>query len=315
MGAHLFSVGGGHASMGHASAIQKALSEFNRRRLSPSTPDNDVPLALLYAHEMGMLEHQFLEQDRQAIAARALGAPSTPQAFAAWFDALNDTGPGQHDPLFDFLAAHATIDQLRWFIQQEVAGEAGFDDLVALTQLRMPERAKLELARNYWDEMGRGKAAAMHGPMLGTVAQILGIDSGHTDHIVAESQALSNVLVGLAYNRRYAFHALGALGVIELTAPSRAVKVVEAFDRLGVDRAASHYFRVHAVVDLAHARTWRDEILIPVLEQQPEVARFIAEGALMRLQAGARTFERYRREWGLGGSEIDIAGTTHTLLA
>ena len=48
------------------------------------------------------------------------------------------------------------MDQMRWFLTQEVAGEAGFDDLAALTQVKMPQQAKLEIARNYWDEMGRG---------------------------------------------------------------------------------------------------------------------------------------------------------------
>jgi len=248
---------------------------------------------------LAMQEGQFLERCREAVAHRAAQAPCEAQAFGVWFDALKDNGPGQYDPLFDYLAEHATLAQVRWFIRQEVAGEAGFDDLVALTQLRMPERAKLELARNYWDEMGRGKPAAMHGPMLNTVAKILAIDEDPDQEITAESLALCNVLVGLAYNRRYAYHALGALGVIELTAPSRAVKVVEAFDRLGIDRDASHYFRLHAVVDIAHARTWRDEVLLPVVAERPEVAVFIAEGALMRLQAGAHTFERYRREFGL----------------
>jgi hypothetical protein len=100
-----------------------------------------------------------------------------------------------------------------------------------------------------------------------------------------------------------------------LTAPSRAVKVVEAFDRLGVDRAASHYFRVHAVVDIAHARTWRDEVLIPIVADRPEVARFIAEGALMRLQAGARTFDRYRQEFGLSQQDAAISLAQHRQVA
>jgi hypothetical protein len=181
-------------------------------------------------------------------------------------------------------------------MRQEVAGEAGFDDLVALTQIRMPERPKLELARNYWDEMGRGKAVGMHGPMLGRLAKSLEVEFPDPEDIVWESLALGNVLVGLAYNRRYAFHAVGALGVIELTAPTRAVKVVEALDRLGIEKSASHYFRLHATVDLSHARTWRDEVLIPLVEARPDVAVHIAEGALMRLTAGQRCFERYRRE-------------------
>jgi hypothetical protein len=57
-----------------------------------------------------------------------------------------------------------------------------------------------------------------------------------------------------------------------------------------------HYFRLHSTIDLVHWNGWRDEALRPVLAQQPEVAQCIAEGALMRLAAGARSYERYRRE-------------------
>lgn len=286
-------------SLSQAQGIQATLSNLNHQRLTPSLPGEFSPDHFHAEQVSREIERAFLEADRASVAERAVAAPSDPMAFADWFDALRDNGPGQHDPLFDYLAHQATLEQFRWFIHQEVAGEAGFDDLVALTQLRMPERTKLELARNYWDEMGRGKPAAMHGPMLNELARALGLPDDALGEVVPESLALSNLLVGLAFNRCYAFHALGALGAIELTAPTRAVKLVEGFDRLGLDRSVSHYFRVHAVVDIAHARTWRDEILIPLVADQPGLARHLAEGALMRLQAGARTFERYRRHFGL----------------
>jgi hypothetical protein len=254
-----------------------------------------------------VLEGEFLAQSRQTASQRAAQAPCEAHAFVAWFRALKDNGPGQYDPLFDHLAERATLDEVRWFLFQEMAGEAGFEDLVALTQLRMPEQAKLELARNYWDEMGHGKPSGMHGPMLSVLARALDVRGGPIDNVVWESLALANLLVGLAYNRRFAYHALGALGVIELTAPTRAAKVVEALDRLGVDRAASRYFRVHATIDISHARTWCDEVLLPTVAERPEVAVFIAEGALMRLNAGVRTFERYRREFGLSTPEVHPA--------
>jgi hypothetical protein len=34
----------------------------------------------------------------------------------------------------------------------------------------------------------------------------------------------------------------------------------------------------------------------PLVDNHPEVAPLIAEGALLRLEAGARCFERYREE-------------------
>ena len=56
---------------------------------------------------------------------------------------------------------------------------------------------------------------------------------------------------------------------------------------------------LHATLDIKHSEAWNREILTTLVAEQPGLARPIAEGALMRLQAGARCFARYRREFGL----------------
>jgi hypothetical protein len=80
---------------------------------------------------------------------------------------------------------------------QEAAGEAGFDDLVAMTQVKMPALPKLELARNYWDEMGRGNAKGMHGPMLQVLIETMAINAD-IDATVWESLALANAMTAMA---------------------------------------------------------------------------------------------------------------------
>src|SRR4051812_44314596 len=134
--------------------MSSALASLNEARLKPGTAP-----ALTLKEEMRLrqIEAEFLQRECAGVAQQASTAPSNAQEFMRWFENLRETGPGQHDPLFPWLAEKATLDQIRWFLRQEVAGEAGFDDLVALTQLKLPVRAKLEMARNYWDEMGRGK--------------------------------------------------------------------------------------------------------------------------------------------------------------
>lgn len=280
-------------------ALHQRLAHLARERLVPSVPDLQWMSGWLSHADDALEEHCFLESERERVAERAADVPRDAQRFAAWFEGLRETGPGQYDPLFDFLARDATCEQVRWFVCQEVAGEAGFDDLVALTQLRMPTRPKLEMAANYWDEMGRGKVPGMHGPLLHTLAQELEVAGAPIESIVWESLALANLLVGLAFNRRYAFHSVGALGVIELTAPTRAPRVVEALERVGLSGSATHYFRLHSTIDISHFAAWKTEVLIPLVAERPELAPHIAEGALMRLEAGARTFARYKREFGL----------------
>ncbi len=278
--------------------LHRELQALNAWRLEPTL--EHVLLDDVLPEETGrrLLEDDFLASCRAAEVANAAVAPRDPEAFIAWFEGVRVTGPGQHDPLFPWLEHVASLDELRWFVRQEIAGEAGFDDLVALTQLRMPARAKLELARNYWEEMGRGLSAAMHGPMLSRLADALAID--RTCEPVPEALALSNLLAGLAFNRRYAFHAVGALGVVELTAPDRTRAVNLGLKRLGVHARDRQYYALHATLDVQHSRTWNAEVIKPLIAEDPSRAFAIAEGALMRLRAGERCFIRYRRELEVG---------------
>jgi hypothetical protein len=244
---------------------------------------------------MRTLEGKWIEAERDAVARLLRDVPRRLPEFLRWFEALRHQGPGQFDPLFDWIAERATLDEVRWFLRQELAGEAGFDDLVALTQLRMPARPKLELARNYWDEMGRGRSEATHGGLLARLGAALGIESDGVD-AVWEALALSNLLVGLAANRRYAWQAVGALGVVELTAPDRAELVDRGLKRLGVGGRERIYFALHATLDRDHSAAWNAEVLAPLVEEDPARASFLAEGALLRLRAGALCFRRYRSE-------------------
>ena len=278
--------------------FQRKLSWFNRHRLAMATPNDNWATDLDLDLEMRRLEGAWVESERAPLAAWAAAAPTDPQQFVVWFEDLKATGPGQGDPLFPWLAEAATRDELRWFLTQEVAGEAGFDDLVAMTQVKMPPQAKIELATNYWDEMGRGNIKGMHGPLLDALAGTLDL-APTIDGTATESLALANTMVAFATSRRYAYHSIGALGVVELTAPGRSAQVAAGLKRLGLSNRERLYFDLHAVIDLKHSADWNREVLTPLVAADPDCARFIAEGALMRLTCGQRCFARYREElWG-----------------
>ena len=278
-------------------ALHRELTRLNESRLTPRLDKRGWRDELAKETELRILEDEFIESCRLEIADRAAAAPPEPDRFLAWFQELRATGPGQHDPLFVWLENEASMNEFRWFLSQEVAGEAGFDDLVALTSLKMATQCKLELARNWWDEMGRGMEIAMHGPMLARLAESLELDK--TIEPVFESLALGNLLAGLAFNRHYAYHSLGALGVVELTAPDRSRHVNLGLKRLRVPAGDRQYFALHATVDIKHSLAWNAEIIVPLVREFPECRIALAEGALMRLRAGERCFRRYRHELGL----------------
>jgi hypothetical protein len=49
---------------------------------------------------------------------------------------------------------------------------------------------------------------------------------------------LANAMTAMATNRHYAWHSVGALGVIELTAPGRSAMVAKGLRRIGSARAS-----------------------------------------------------------------------------
>lgn len=278
--------------------FHRGLASFNRARLLPTCGSPTWREGLSIETAWRLREESFVARELAGVAPLARTAPADPDGFVRWFERLAETGPGQGDPLFPWLAEEAPREALEWFLAQEIAGEAGFDDLVAMTQVKLPTTAKLELARNYWDEMGQGHATGMHGPMLDRLADELSIATDDVP-VVWEAIALGNAMTAFACNRRYTFHSVGALGAIELTAPGRATLVNAGLKRVGVAGAARRYFALHATLDVKHSVAWNREVLRSLVAEDPRRAQAMASGALVRLEAGRRCFERYRRELGL----------------
>ncbi len=275
--------------------LQLRLGALNARRFNPAFPTSRWREEIAGSVDVLIAEGEFLEAERNAVRARAATAPTDVDGFIAWFEDLTENGPGQGDPLFPWLAERSSMDDMKWFLTQEVAGEAGFEDLTALTQLKLPVQPKLELARNYWDEMGRGNPKGMHGPLLEVVARSLSL-TPTPETTVWEALALANVMSGLAANRRYTYQSIGALGVIEMTAPGRSAATAAGLKRLGVSTKDRRYFALHSILDIKHSAAWNAEAIRPLVSSDPRIATAIAEGALLRLECGARCFVRYRQE-------------------
>ena len=274
--------------------LHTQLSQFNQTRLKPTFIAEDWLSSINTDADLLIKEGQFVENERQHVQQYLVHMPNEPEAFMQWFGNLKTEAPGQGDALFPWLATQASMEQMRWFLQQEAAGEAGFDDLVALTQVKLPPQAKLEMARNYWDEMGRGHLNSMHGLMLESTVINLNLKPSIED-TVWESLALANLMSAMAINRRYAYQSIGALGAVEMTAPTRVGYVNDGLKRLNVDFETRKYFQLHATLDIKHSEAWNREVIYSLVKANPQTAKPIAEGALMRLCCGAKSYAKYKQ--------------------
>ncbi|MGZ8998393.1 MAG: iron-containing redox enzyme family protein, partial [Allosphingosinicella sp.] len=95
--------------------FQRGLARWNHDRLAPGFPDEDWHSVHSRDSRMLRLEGDFLDELRLEVVQEAARAPTDPGGFIDWFEGLKESGPGQGDPLFPWLATHASIDEMRWF--------------------------------------------------------------------------------------------------------------------------------------------------------------------------------------------------------
>jgi len=108
----------------HPDAFHRNLAHFNRRRLAVTVPGADWQRELDDERAMRELEGYLIEAARAEVIDAATAAPADVEGFVAWFEALEQSGPGQHDPLFDWLAEAATMEEMRWFLGAELWSSA-----------------------------------------------------------------------------------------------------------------------------------------------------------------------------------------------
>lgn len=272
--------------------LHRRLAEFNRLRLQPRWDVEDWQQQLRQELELRTVEGHVVEAERSRARAIAETAPTQPREFVTWLEQLREQAKAHSEGLLSWLERRASRREMSWFLAQELPGEQDFEDLIALTQVRQGWRAKLEMARDYWDEMGQGSASATRARLLDCLERELLVDATHPP--AWECLARSNLMMALAGNRRYAFQAVGALGVLELTAAGPASSIDAGLARLGISAEARGFFAVRQRLAPLRAHAWNEHVVLPIVAQDGRAARAIAEGALMRLAADARCYRRYR---------------------
>ncbi|MEX2289267.1 MAG: iron-containing redox enzyme family protein [Mycobacteriales bacterium] len=183
---------------------------------------------------------------------------------------------------YKWLATTATWEQVVDFLALEGGPDGGFDDLIALCQVGLSGTAKLELAKNFWDEMGQGELAGVHTQLHADLVAAIDMPSVPREELpvaALERIALNGLM---ATNRWLQPEMIGALGLLELQAGPRCRLVLQAFDRLGAPQGGYPFYVEHAEVDPVHGRDWMDKAIEPLAAERPEWGPRMVKGAWWR---------------------------------
>ena len=191
--------------------------------------------------------------------------------------------------VYDWLADDAGAADLVAFLELEGGPDGGFDDLVAACQIGLDGEAKVELAQNYWDEMGNGALDAVHTELHRRLVAALGLRGVPRAEQPIES--LERAVLGsvLATNRHLQREMVGALGLIELQAGPRCRRVVTALRRLDASPDAFPFYEEHAVADPRHGKDWLVHVIAP-LGEDADWAEGMVRGARWRSLVNRRFF-------------------------
>jgi len=198
--------------------------------------------------------------------------------------------PANRHPFYiSYLPDRADVSDLAFYLSQESALDPRFDDFIALMQIGMAVGPKLELASNYWDEMGNGAKPRVHTVMFQNALD----EVGATRQYIAERQMVEAVVCGnlaalLVLRRPLIYRAVGCFAVTEFLFPRRCSQLLQAWRRNGLSTEGVEYHREHVGIDARHASGFFSNVIVPLVDKNPDIGPEIYWGAMARLNSSQR---------------------------
>lgn len=213
--------------------------------------------------------------------------PENSKDFIEWFKKLiRNHSSYSHKLYTEYLSKQASLEDMRFYLAQESTLDPRFDDLIALMQIGLPAKIKMELANNYWDEMGNGSINDMHSNMFAKVFKYFNITTEYIDKKILPSARISGNLSSILTLHRQNFaKAIGYFGVTEYCVPFRFKFFIQGCERLKINKEVYVYHTLHETIDAMHAHGWFTNVIVPLIKKDTSYAREIAIGALLRLNS------------------------------
>lgn len=238
------------------------------------------------------LEDKWTAAEERLVDLRDL--PTTKEAFLAWYVMCEKKINEDIRFFVDFMRHQASAEQVAYYICMEEMVDGSFDDLMAVAQLGMPIRCKMVAGENYWDEMGNGDFAAVHTTMFRTsssyMRDLLGRAGISVEVPPLECLMNGNILLMWAVRREYNMRLIGAMGLVEGSAPVRFGATTAAMERLGLPKDVIAYHKAHISIDTRHSAAWYETVLQHYAAGGEDVVRELSLGVMIRYNVALRYY-------------------------
>lgn len=256
-------------------------------RPHPGLTDNQYSIELLRARRA--IEASWMEWELGQVG--PIPTNVEPEAIGDAIKFLWKNHSGYNHAVFDFMKTDASRPQIIKYFTTDYALNMRFYDLIVLSLVGIDEDVRMEVAHNFWDEMGQGNPARTHVRLYRDLLEYLQIEDAPEKFVDAlgwEGLSGYNLLLYFTFNRREYFRSIGALAITELSDPEQYAKLLSGCRRVGIGNdqpSILDYYSEHVEVDALHGDGWIDNVIVPVLRRYPGEARSVLEGAAMRLNS------------------------------
>ncbi|HDS1737944.1 iron-containing redox enzyme family protein [Pseudomonas sp. BP8] len=224
-----------------------------------------------------------------------LDLPRSQAEFLEWYLMFEKKMNADIQYFIDYMRCCASAEEVAYYICMEEMVDGSFDDLMAMVQLGMPINCKMIAGENYWDEMGGGDYSAVHTTMFKTssayMRRILNGKDVSIDSPSTECLMNGNILLMWALRREYNIRLVGAMGLVEGSAPVRFGATTAAMERLGLPKEVVAYHKAHISIDTHHSRAWYESLLKHYSSCGGAVLRELALGVSIRYNVAIRYYK------------------------
>lgn len=242
--------------------------------------------------EIEAIENEWNSYEESLLEAREL--PNSKDEFLSWYLMCEKKINEDIRFFVDYLRNEASAEQVAYYICMEEMVDGSFDDLMAITQLGMPMNCKMVAAENYWDEMGNGDFSLVHTTMFKT-------SSSYMRQLIAGKMELEqppleclmngNILLMWAVRREFNVRLIGAMGLVEGSAPVRFGATTAAMERLNLPHEVVAYHKAHISIDTRHSAAWFEHVLEHYSDGGEDVIRELAIGVMIRYNVAIRYYK------------------------
>ncbi|MEU0334333.1 iron-containing redox enzyme family protein [Streptomyces sp. NPDC006193] len=235
------------------------------------------------------------------------------RADAPVHDSLDDAlgallvEPAQGTGISHFLCDEGELWQVREYAAQRSLYHLKEADPHAWVLPRLWGRAKAAMAAVEFDEFGGGRAERVHARLFADLMRDLGLDPAYGRYLgaaAAEMLAVVNLMSLFGLHRDLRGALVGHFAEVEITSSPGSRRLAEAMRRTGAGPAAEFFYDEHVEADAVHEQVVRHEVIVGLLEEEPELAADVAFGIDATEYLEERLARRLLTDWRAGRSSL-----------